>query len=562
MDKNKLDEYVEKMEIPKAEDVLPKECLKDNDETVSNEADNVVAIDKRRGLKRRWIMAAGGGLVAACAAVAVIVTTGGNNKINNDVVKNYDSTDKARIVGDSENEGSKDSSKKTYEDGVIGERKDTDRKGLKDYLGFTSEEVAEDGFKYGDSEKTFNKVDLAYGAEPAAEAETDYSDDISETPSGEIGDDIGFEGRTDIDYKAGTLTGGEIRDLKNWDNWTHVIDKDSLGVWNLTPAQRYCVYIHNNGGDDNTSVPVKNVTVKLMQSDKVVYEAMSDNDGYAYLFYNYSDDMQAQPDKILVEKADGSFDEYKLGGNEKADTVIDMTTDIENKGRNLDLMFVVDTTGSMGDELDYLKAEIQDVIERVQEETDIDTIRTSVNFYRDEGDEYVVKYFDFRDDAKEVAKIVAEQTCDGGGDYPEAVHTALDNAINEHSWGDSDTIKLMFIVLDAPPHDDSDVKAKLKELVELSAKKGIRIIPVAASGAEADTQQLLRSFAIMTGGTFLFLDDNSGVGYAHDVTVDENDYNSEYLNEMLIRVIGEYCGKTIESAPIEKPTQQPPRGQE
>ncbi|MBR3645266.1 MAG: hypothetical protein IKN54_02515, partial [Lachnospiraceae bacterium] len=205
------------------------------------------------------------------------------------------------------------------------------------------------------------------------------------------------------------------------------------------------------------------------------------------------------------------------------------------------------------DELDYLKAELQNVIERVHEETKA-PIRTSVNFYRDEGDEYEVKYYDFRDDAAEVDKLLEDEHAAGGGDYPEAVHTALDNALNQHNWEESSTVKLMFFVLDAPPHEE--VAEKIQQYTVQAAQMGVRIIPVVASGADDMTQQLMRIMSIMTGGTYLFLDDNSGVGDSHEIPKDVNDYKSEHLNDMLIRVIGEYCGKEISQVEIEKPTEE------
>jgi hypothetical protein len=72
-----------------------------------------------------------------------------------------------------------------------------------------------------------------------------------------------------------------------------------------------------------------------------------------------------------------------------------------------------------------------------------------------------------------------------------------------------------------------------------AAEKGIRIIPVASSGIDKWTEFLLRTEALMTGGTYTYITNDSGIGGGHiDATVPEKVV--EYLNAMLIRLINEY----------------------
>ena len=133
-------------------------------------------------------------------------------------------------------------------------------------------------------------------------------------------------------------------------------------------------------------------------------------------------------------------------------------------------MFMVDTTGSMSDELEYIKTEIKDIIAQITGDRQYD-VRTSVNFYRDKGDEYIVHATPFSSDPEEVYEYIRTEHAAGGGDYPEAVHTALDNAINGHEWDDG-AVKLCFFVLDAPPHTENEVYESLKASVSAAAAKG------------------------------------------------------------------------------------------
>jgi hypothetical protein len=102
----------------------------------------------------------------------------------------------------------------------------------------------------------------------------------------------------------------------------------------------------------------------------------------------------------------------------------------------------------------------------------------------------------------------------------------------------------MFFVLDAPPHTEREIKGineQITKTVKFASEKGIRIIPLASSGVDTETEFLLRSWAVMTGGTYTFLTNHSGVGNDHlEPTIGE--YEVEKLNDLMIRVINEYCG--------------------
>ena len=67
-------------------------------------------------------------------------------------------------------------------------------------------------------------------------------------------------------------------------------------------------------------------------------------------------------------------------------------------------MFIVDATGSMGDELEFLKTELLDVIQRVQNDNNNSTIRLGSVFYRDEGDDYTVKNFSLTENINEICR--------------------------------------------------------------------------------------------------------------------------------------------------------------
>lgn len=481
--KKKLVKYTNEMNIPNANRVLPEDVLRqmENQEKEAGRASGIRAYSK-------WIYSGTGIALTGIAALVIALNVNSRKNANNadgNAGYNY-----------------------AYIDGVVGGKTYTDS--LKGEASIYEEDMVKgEGLAYGDA--------------------TDVETPMLNSPGA----------------VAGTLTGGEIRDNINWDNWISSRNSSVLADWRLGINDRVSVYIHN--GD----TPLFNCKVVLMSNQETVYTAITDVKGNAYLF-TFGQLRAVDCDTIMVTGSDGRTKSYTLSEIMDSKNNVDIELDGTNPDKKLDLMFMIDTTGSMGDELEYLKEELKNVVVTVNKDTGVD-IRTSVNFYRDTSDDYVVKYYDFRKDIDEACKLIDNEKADGGGDIPEAVHTALDNAVNKHVW-DEESIKLMFLVLDAPPHDDNSIKAEIADIISKAAKQGIRIIPVAASGAEENTQQILRAYAMLTGGTFTFLDDNSGIGASHTLPVKENEYESEYFNAMLIRIISDFCGNPSDSKYFRKNT--------
>jgi hypothetical protein len=204
-----------------------------------------------------------------------------------------------------------------------------------------------------------------------------------------------------------------------------------------------------------------------------------------------------------------------------------------------DIAFMVDATGSMGDEISFLKSDLVDIIGKAAAVRPSTTMRTAALFYRDTEDEYLTRHSDFTEDLSTTAKFVNEQEASGGGDYPEAVHTALERMLQNLSWDTQARTRLAFLILDAPAHYETDVITSLQQSVKTCARMGIRLIPVAASGVDKNTEFMLRFFAIATGGTYVFITNDSGVGLDH-IAASVGDYKVEQLNNLIIRLIDFY----------------------
>ena len=108
---------------------------------------------------------------------------------------------------------------------------------------------------------------------------------------------------------------------------------------------------------------------------------------------------------------------------------------------------VIDATGSMSGELEYLKVEIDSIAAAVKQRFPNVDQRFSLIVYRDKGDEYVVRKFDFTGSLAEFRRTLSGQRAAGGGDYPEAMHKALEDA-GDLDWRE----RAVMLALLAPIH--------------------------------------------------------------------------------------------------------------
>lgn len=210
----------------------------------------------------------------------------------------------------------------------------------------------------------------------------------------------------------------------------------------------------------------------------------------------------------------------------------------------LDLAFVVDTTGSMADELAWLTRELRGIVRAAKRSAPDVNVRYGLIVYRDQGDDYVVKNYGFTARQSEMQGWLRNQDADGGGDYPEAAAQALaaGAALN---WRRGKGERLMFHIADAPPHD-RDARAYLAA-AKVAARNNVQIFGLGASGVAGESEYLMRQAAVQTNGRYLFLTDDSGVGNGHaEPTI--SCYNVTKLSGLMVRVLrSELSGKRIEA---------------
>lgn len=336
--------------------------------------------------------------------------------------------------------------------------------------------------------------------------------------------------------QAGVITAGEWNDLDNWMFLDSLMSSQDyakmVGYWGFYTNHRIAVKLV-----DASSNPISDQEILLKRNGTTLWTARSDSRGMAELWidlYQHNADV----DFTTLQLVAGSVvsTEVKAYSAEINTIVVPGNTSVSNK---VELAFVVDATGSMSDELEFLKTELLDVINRAKSDNPSVSMLTGSVFYRDEGDDYVTRVSAFNSDIQTTLNFIKDQSANGGGDFPEAVHTALDKALNNLQWSSNARTRILFLVLDAPPHYEPAVIAKLQSEIKLASEKGIKIIPITASGIDKETEFLMRFMAATTNGTYVFITNDSGVGGEHlQPTIGK--YEVEKLNDLMVRLINKY----------------------
>ena len=368
------------------------------------------------------------------------------------------------------------------------------------------------------------EADLAYEAAPS---DASSSADISmPMPEPDPVDEIPLQ--------SGLLTAGDYDDLLNAQLYRDYASeflqnqRGNLDLPDIDVAHAITIKVL-----DRNAQPLRGATVALTTGNQAMFTLKTSSSGTIRLFPEF--DALPQDLKVSITGRGAmvkqlSYDE--LMSRAESGPVTVSLGEPNRAATQFDLMLVIDTTGSMGDELRYLQAELKDIVASVEEaHPGLDT-RIGLTLYRDVGDQYVVRKFDFTSNIEDLQANLAAQEARGGGNYPEAMDQALETAMAQ-SWRD-DSVKAMMLVADAPPRDENIGKAWDQAI--LARPKGIHIVPVAASGVGPKAEYIMRAMAAVTQSRYIFLTDDSGIGNPH-AEPDVDCYVVTRLDTMVKRVL-------------------------
>jgi Mg-chelatase subunit ChlD len=176
----------------------------------------------------------------------------------------------------------------------------------------------------------------------------------------------------------------------------------------------------------------------------------------------------------------------------------------------VEVVFVLDTTGSMGGLIQAAKEKIWAIANTLASTKPAPDIKMGLVGYRDRGDEYVTKMTDLTDDLDAVYEQLMGFRADGGGDSPESVNQALNEAVTKITWSsDGKAYRVIFLVGDCPPHMDYGDDVKYPESCKIAAKAGI-VINSIQCGNYGETQPIWTDIADRAEGRYFRVEQSGG----------------------------------------------------
>jgi len=362
------------------------------------------------------------------------------------------------------------------------------------------------------------------------------------------------------EIQSGTLTAGSFDDNQRLDDYrrflSDVMQQDpGEKLPRLDLGRRAVIEVQNEQGEP---IADARVTVRPLEQEGprregrsgdrgALLDVLTASDGRAMFLSGMDGAAAHQKFTLTVYPPDGSGPVSQVMDTSQPSWKVRLSSAKAQPVAGLDLALVIDTTGSMADELEYLKVEIDSIARSVRQMFPEVEQRYALVVYRDQGDQYVTRTFDFTGSLEGFRGTLSRQHASGGGDYPEAVHLALAEA-GKLRWRKEGTARVLFLVGDAPPHEEFGHQTLAA--VGGLRRQSVRVFPVAGSGTAQQAEFVFRAAAFLTQGQYLFLTDHSGVGHPH-ASPQVPDYQVERLDRLMLRMIAsELAGRRLAATEV------------
>lgn len=170
----------------------------------------------------------------------------------------------------------------------------------------------------------------------------------------------------------------------------------------------------------------------------------------------------------------------------------------------LDVLFIMDTTGSMGEEIERLRATIEIIYANLAALKPRPMVRFGMVLYRDRGDIYVTQVVPFTDDLDSFQLQLDQVRAGGGGDTPEDLESALDDAVNVLDWN-AGGVRVGFIITDAEAHIDYGRQYTYIDAANDARARGIKLFSIGTGGLGLEGEYQLRQISQLTDAKYIFL---------------------------------------------------------
>jgi uncharacterized protein YegL len=181
----------------------------------------------------------------------------------------------------------------------------------------------------------------------------------------------------------------------------------------------------------------------------------------------------------------------------------------------IEVVFVLDTTGSMSGLIDAAKEKIWSIASSLAQAESAPEIRMGLVAYRDRGDSYITRVTGLSSDLDSLYATLMDFDAAGGGDTPESVNKALHDALRKITWSqDHNTYQAIFLVGDAPPHSDYQDERQYPQIIAEAKARGIVVNAIQAGASHATSREWQRIAALGAGEYFQVDTSGSAVAIA------------------------------------------------
>lgn len=297
---------------------------------------------------------------------------------------------------------------------------------------------------------------------------------------------------------GGSVRAGEWDDNANYREFQRYLGQVTAPIHTVDVRARRFLVVRDVAGK---AVPRCPVTVSDAEQHQVTLTTLAS--GRAILFA-HAEGLTGKHFTAVARCAEGNATAPVALDDDGDGTVeLKLAAARRNDARLVDLAFVLDTTGSMSEEIASVKATIQKVASSLQSSQL--QVRVGMIEYKDRVDPFVTKPYAFTTNLGAFSRTIAGIEASGGGDYPEDMNAGIHAALTSLEWSPRAVARMAFVIADAPPHldyaNDPDYAAEMKN----AAHRGIQLFGVAASGMDALGQAVMRQMAEYTGATEMFV---------------------------------------------------------
>jgi TolB-like protein len=321
----------------------------------------------------------------------------------------------------------------------------------------------------------------------------------AEAPASSKSSDGGGRGRSEVPSSSG-LKAGFADDNKQFNYFVKFLDqyKESALHYPINIEERIILKVY-----DNKNKSIANAKVDIYADKRPVCSGRTYADG-SFLFspseyghkpvsYRAVITSQQKSKEITIDRQ-GKRELYVKFDNSRP----------ELKNIPIDILFILDTTGSMGEEISRLKNTIEIINMNIVSIPTKPKVRFGMVLYKDKGEEYLTKVIPLTGDLDEFRTELDKVEATGGGDEPEDLQSALSDAIKKIKW-DNNGIRLSFIITDAPPHIDYGQKYTYVNAAHDARQAGIKIFTVGTGGLDINGEYVLRQLSQYTYAKYIFL---------------------------------------------------------